>query len=176
MGISIRAYARHRGVSDAAVRKAIKAGRIVKESDGTIDPVKADAAWERNTNPAQQRQSGANPSANQGTQPKPVQASNPIRPKSPAGNPQGPDYQTSRAIRETYAARMAKLDFEERNGDLLRADEVRVEAFNTARRVRDRLLTIPFRVASVLAAETDERKIEGILNQELRNAMEELSQ
>ena len=37
MGISIRAYARHRGVSDTAVRKAIKTGRITKERDGSID-------------------------------------------------------------------------------------------------------------------------------------------
>ena len=35
MGLSIRAYARHRGVSDAAVRKAIAAGRITPEADGT---------------------------------------------------------------------------------------------------------------------------------------------
>ena len=42
MGISIRAYGRHRGVSDAAVRKAIKAGRITPEPDGSIDPDKAD--------------------------------------------------------------------------------------------------------------------------------------
>ncbi len=55
MGISIRAYGRHRGVSDAAVRKAIKAGRITPEADGTIDPEKADAEWGRNTDVAQQR-------------------------------------------------------------------------------------------------------------------------
>ena len=36
MGISIRAYARHRGVSDTAVHKAIRAGRITPEADGTI--------------------------------------------------------------------------------------------------------------------------------------------
>ncbi|MGD7355455.1 elements of external origin, partial [Ralstonia pseudosolanacearum] len=49
MGISIRAYARHRGVSDAAVRKAIAAGRITPEADGTIDTDRADAEWARNT-------------------------------------------------------------------------------------------------------------------------------
>jgi hypothetical protein len=43
MGLSIRAYAQHRGVSHTAVAKAIKAGRISKEADGTIDPAKADA-------------------------------------------------------------------------------------------------------------------------------------
>jgi AcrB/AcrD/AcrF family len=55
MGISIRAYARHHGVSDAAVRKAIKAGRITREADGTVDAAHADARWVRRTDPAQQR-------------------------------------------------------------------------------------------------------------------------
>ncbi|WP_086930685.1 hypothetical protein [Agarilytica rhodophyticola] len=49
MGISIRAYARHRGISDTAVRKAIKAGRITKEGDGSIDVEKADREWHMNT-------------------------------------------------------------------------------------------------------------------------------
>ena len=49
MGLSIRAYAQHRGVSHTAVAKAIKAGRISKEPDGSIDPAKADAQWARNT-------------------------------------------------------------------------------------------------------------------------------
>nr|CUV48071.1 protein of unknown function [Ralstonia solanacearum] len=49
MGISIRGYARHRGVSDAAVRKAIAAGRITPEAGGTIDSDRADAEWARNT-------------------------------------------------------------------------------------------------------------------------------
>ena len=31
MGISIRAYARHRGVTDTAVHKAIRAGRMPRE-------------------------------------------------------------------------------------------------------------------------------------------------
>ena len=42
MGLSIRAYARHRGVSDTAVHKAIRAGRITPEPDGTIDADRAD--------------------------------------------------------------------------------------------------------------------------------------
>ena len=54
-GMGLREYARYRGVSSAAVGKAIKSGRIQKELDGTIDPVKADADWAANTNQAQQR-------------------------------------------------------------------------------------------------------------------------
>ena len=41
MGLSIRAYAAHRGVSHTSVRKAIASGRLSPEPDGTIDPVKA---------------------------------------------------------------------------------------------------------------------------------------
>ena len=55
MGISIRAYARQRGVSDTSVHKAIKAGRIALESDGSIDVERADAHWSDRTDPSQQR-------------------------------------------------------------------------------------------------------------------------
>ena len=49
MGLSIRAYARHRGVSDTAVHKAIRTGRITPEADGTIDPQRADRDWAKNS-------------------------------------------------------------------------------------------------------------------------------
>ena len=49
MGLSIRAYARHRGVSHVAVKKAIDTGRITALPDGTIDPDAADAQWAQNT-------------------------------------------------------------------------------------------------------------------------------
>ncbi|MEI7599997.1 MAG: hypothetical protein WCJ41_11845 [Aestuariivirga sp.] len=45
MGLSIRAYAAHRGVSHTSVRKAIASGRLTTGPDGTIDPDKADRAW-----------------------------------------------------------------------------------------------------------------------------------
>jgi len=51
MGLSIRAYARHRGVSHVAVKKAIDSGRITQNPDGTIDADTADQDWQRNTLP-----------------------------------------------------------------------------------------------------------------------------
>ena len=70
MGLSIRAYARQRGVSDTAVHKAIKSGRITPEPDGTINPIKANAAWNRNSDPAQQRKQPPPPTSK--IQPKPA--------------------------------------------------------------------------------------------------------
>ena len=55
MGVSLRAYARHRGCSLTAVQKAIRGGRITPEPDGTIDPGKADAEWSANTGAARGR-------------------------------------------------------------------------------------------------------------------------
>jgi hypothetical protein len=53
--LSLRGYARHRGVSLAAVQKAIKAGRIVTMADGQIDSAQADAKWEMRTRPGRLR-------------------------------------------------------------------------------------------------------------------------
>jgi hypothetical protein len=52
VGLSIRAYARQRGVNHVAVLKAVKQGRIALEPDGTVDAAKADASWERSSDPA----------------------------------------------------------------------------------------------------------------------------
>ena len=55
MGVSRRSYAAQRGVSEAAVRKAIATGRITTLPDGTIDPTRADSEWGAQTDPAKQR-------------------------------------------------------------------------------------------------------------------------
>jgi hypothetical protein len=47
--LSIRAYARHRGVRLQAVREAIASGRIALRPDGKVDAEAADGEWERNT-------------------------------------------------------------------------------------------------------------------------------
>ena len=180
MGLSIRAYAQHRGVSHTAVAKAIKAGRISKEPDGSIDPAKADAQWARNTLPSQNLNTGAaKPAAKVATPPvsTPVAtvSSRELPPPLETGRISAPDYQTSRAIREAYAARLAKLEYEERTAKLISSDEVEMRTFNLARRLRDRMQTLPRRLAAALAAEQDPRVIEQRLDDEIRQALEELS-
>ncbi|MDD3030621.1 MAG: hypothetical protein PHS57_10180 [Alphaproteobacteria bacterium] len=152
MGMNISAYARHRGVSHVAVLKAIKAGRIVKEADGTIDPVKADAAWDKNTNPAQQRSDG-----------------------DPPQTINGPSYAQSRAIREAYNARLAKLEYEEKSGSLVRTDSVKVAWFNVLRVLRDRVLSAPDRLAPIVAVETDPKRVRELMDAELRQILNDVA-
>jgi hypothetical protein len=179
MGLSIRAYAQHRGVSHTAVAKAIKAGRISKEPDGSIDPAKADAQWARNTLPSQNpNTSAAKPAPKVATPTVSTVSSReaqvPLETRATA-----PDYQTSRAIREAYAARLAKLEFEERTGKLLNADEVKVKHFNLARLLRDRIQQIPRKLApqivAAVVAQPDQRVVEDLLMDAIREALEELS-
>jgi hypothetical protein len=55
VGISKREFARRVGVSPAAVRKALKAGRIDLLPDGTIDEAATIARWAQTTDPARTR-------------------------------------------------------------------------------------------------------------------------
>ena len=87
------------------------------------------------------------------------------------GGAQPSTYAQARAAREMYQARLAKLDYEQKIGKLVPADEVKAEAFRAARQVRDVLLNISGRVAHVLAAETDPAKVSARLDDEIRDVL-----
>jgi hypothetical protein len=68
-------------------------------------------------------------------------------------------------------ARLAKIDFEERTAKLVSSDEVQVAAFNRFRQFRDGMLNIPDRLAAVLAAESQPRRVHELLTTEIRKAL-----
>jgi hypothetical protein len=158
--LSLRAYARHRGVSLAAVQKAIRSGRITPNADGLIDSDRADAEWTAKTRPGQHRARSVAPAR---------------RELSDAPVSGAVDYSRARAIRESYLARLAKIEFEEKTGKLVSRDEVQVAAFTRARMVRDNLLNIPDRLAATLAAESDVDKVHRLLTDEIRMALDALA-
>ena len=77
------------------------------------------------------------------------------------------DFVTARTMREAFRAKMAKLEYEEKSGTLTEAAKVRQDAFKAGRIIRDELLAIPDRLADVLAAEDDPRKVGELLQEEL---------
>jgi len=158
--LSLRAYARHRGVSLAAVQKAIRSGRITPNAEGLIDSDRADAEWKSNTRPSQHR---ARSTASAAREPAEQQTAGAI------------DYFRARAIRESYLARLAKIEFEEKTAKLVSRDEVQVAAFTRGRVVRDNLLNIADRLAATLAAENDVDKVHRLLSDEIRMALDALA-
>jgi hypothetical protein len=122
-----------------------------------IDADEADRDWSRNT--ASKRE--------------------PTQPPTTAGSGSVPSYSQSRAIREAYLARLAKLDYldyEERSGKLVDAEEVARATTIMAMGTRDGLLAILSRIAPILAAETDEREVYQLLDEEIRRTLGSLSQ
>ena len=201
--LSQRAYARHRGCSQAAVWKAIRDGRIsvVKLAKGVkINPRTADREWTENTDrsksrntetgdPKRQRPAGE-PSAPMrldgigGTeQLELVEIPADKEPVKPGGNgnggagedPEIRSYARSRAQREAALARKAELELELQLGSLVSTEDVRRAAVNAARKARDMLVAIPERVAAVLAAIDNPDEILTVLETEIERVCGELS-
>jgi hypothetical protein len=59
------------------------------------------------------------------------------QPMEPPKLESGLEYSKARAVRESYLARLAKIDFEERTEKLVSRDEMQVAAFNRYRTFRD---------------------------------------
>ena len=178
--MSLRAYARHRGVSLRAVQKAIASGRISARADGLVDAPTADASCARNTAP--RPIPAAKPAKRPVIVPTPEGAHHHAEPRQAAREPVEPpklesglEYSKARAVKESYLARLAKIDFEERTEKLVSRDEMKVAAFNRYRTFRDGMLNIPDRLAAVLAAESDPRRTHELLSTEIRKALTEFS-
>lgn len=149
MGLSIRAYARHRGVSDAAVRKAIAAGRITPEGDGTVDPERADAEWARNTE-----------APRNGTRARVVKAATPPETAStaPVGDGQaslptgGASLLQARTVNEVVKAQTNKVRLARLKGELVDRNQAIAHVFKLSRAERDAWLNWPARISAQMAA------------------------
>jgi hypothetical protein len=154
MGLSIRAYARHRGVSHVAVLRAAKAGRIPLEPDGTIDPVKADAAWQRSTDPAKAK--GTSKKASEKLKPVPDAAVGSVRETlKEQGLPSGGNvtFVQARTAHEIAKAYLARLRLQTMKGELVDRARATALVFRLAREERDAWLNWPARIAALMAAE-----------------------
>ena len=151
MGISIRAYARHRGVTDTAVHKAIRAGRIAPEADGTIDAAKADAEWTRNSAPAR---SGTQARAPRVAVPEAADMGRETgRDAGAAALPAGgASLLQARTVNEVVKAQTNKVRLARLKGELVERSQVVAHVFKLARDERDAWLNWPARVSAQMAA------------------------
>ncbi len=173
--VSQREYGRQRGVSHVSVQRAVNSGRI-STVDGKIDPVQADREWRENTDQSKPRNRITG---------RPKHARIPAEPSEPmdlrvarephGGNSSATGYARARAARELYQAQLVKLELDRQRGTLVRADQVKVAAFNSARKARDQLIALPNRVAALLAATQDTAEVQRILDEEIEKICLDLS-
>ncbi|AAU91211.1 conserved hypothetical protein [Methylococcus capsulatus str. Bath] len=172
MGISIRAYARHRGVTDTAVHKAIRAGRITPEADGTIDPEKADREWARNSGPP-----------NTGTRTKVPKVAVPDAPgmgsEGPAALPTGgASLLQARTVNEVVKAQTNKVRLARLKGELVDRNQAIAHVFKLARAERDAWLNWPARISAQMAARlgVDPHTMHVALEAAVREHLQELGE
>lgn len=157
MGMTPAAYAAHRGVSDRAVRKAIESGRLIKSATRKggrwlIDPEIADLEWDRNTalqKVRTARQINDGKSKARGEDP-----GEPEAPQLPPGTGRGVGtYTQAKAAAEGYRAMLLKLDYQERDGSLVRKADVERHLFEVAKQVKDAVLRLgPLMIGEIAKA------------------------
>jgi hypothetical protein len=164
--LSVTEYAKSRGKSQPAVSEAIRQGRLQKcltvmpSGRYKIEPELADQEWADNTDVLT---GGASHLSKR---------THPMKPPPEPGETL--TYAEARAQHERFKSRLAELEVATIEGKLVNADEVKREAFRTARQVRDSLLNLPDRLAAELAAEPNQFKVHQRLVKEIRRALEEL--
>lgn len=157
-------YAKHRGVSEAAVSQAVSAGRI-SLIDGRIDPAVADIQWARNTRARQSNQPAvAAPGESQGPRGVQAGARDDVIPE--------PDYAAFRARRERADALIAEMTEAKMSGAMLMREDVDRAIFEVAREIRDRLTACARRIASEVAAIPTAEGCEAVIDREHRIVLE----
>lgn len=186
MGVSIRAYGRHRGVSHPAVLKAIAEGRITKEPDGTIDPDKADAHWNDGIIP---KGSGSG-MGGAVREKKPVAGAKRAVPREAVetvqetlraegrevpAQPGGMTFIQARTANEIMKAQERKLKLDKMRGELVDRAKATALFFNLGRQERDAWMNWPVRVAALIAAETnaDVHAVQNSLDKYVRQQLAE---
>lgn len=154
-GLTPIEYARRKGWSKQYVSRLLKEGRITRGRDGRIDPKKADAAIEATSEPsrADHKKGGAG--------------------ENGKGNLSYEAYAKSRAEEKAYSARLKRLAYLSKRGDLIPASKVRQQAYDVAHLVQQRLLVLPDRVARIFGS-SDPEKIRRVTD-EFRAILQDLS-
>ncbi|CDK97898.1 protein of unknown function [Magnetospirillum gryphiswaldense MSR-1 v2] len=174
MGLSIRAYARHRGVSHVSVLRAAKAGRIPQEPDGSIDPAKADAAWDAQTDPARKAPA---PAPEKAAPIPPIQAALSSPPQREALPATGANFNQARTAHEVAKAQKARIQVQRLKDEVIDRANALALVFKLARQERDAWVTWPARVAGQMAAEAgiEPHTMQVLLENHVRAHLNELA-
>nr|WP_246484042.1 hypothetical protein [Wolbachia endosymbiont of Rhagoletis cerasi] len=149
-------WARELGVSKQYVCYLVKKG-IVELEDGLIDREQANRAIEAIRDPSQPlRRKGREEGEKRGN------------------NELSTMLLKTRIKNEMERGKLLEAKAKAEIGELISVEEVKTEAFNVARVVRNNLLNIPDRVSALLASMNDTEKIHETLTEEIRTALEEL--
>jgi phage terminase Nu1 subunit (DNA packaging protein) len=182
--VPLREFGRMIGVSGEAVRKAVDSGRIPREAMGEIvlktgktrPAIKnvqiAISSWGANTNENHAGQRGK-VRADKAVEPEQREAKESPLPAGASG------FAKAKAVRETFQAKLAQLEYEEKSGKLISTEKVRIAQFTQGQLIREAVLNMPDRIAAQLAAELGREisahVVRTVMDTELRNILIEVA-
>ncbi len=163
----------HRGVSEAAVSKAIRQKRI-SLIDGKIDPAVADVQWSANTRvrASATGKAAKNVVAHVGPQSNAERA--PATDPDPADVAAPAGYSTSRARREAAEADLAEIRLATERGEIVEKRAVDKAAFEAARAMRDGLMNCSRRLGATVAVLSTPDECAAAISSEHRNLLQKL--
>jgi len=170
---SNRELARQLGVSETAIRKAEKAGRIRKEAGGGWDLAKVRAAWGSNTDQAQQRgRMKPVPEAAVGA------VRDTLKEQGEAVAAGAMTYMQARTANEVLKAQERRLKLQQIKGEVVDRAKAVAQVFRLARDERDAWINWPARAAAVIAAElqVDSHQLHTVLERQVREHLAELAE
>lgn len=157
MAMSVVAYAEHRGCSDSYIRRMRRLGKLVMHADGKrILVAQSDALLDDITDPM--RGGDRTPGAE-------LRGAAPAAPSLPAGVP---SVQEAMRRERLARARTAELELGELAKELTRTKGVERAVFTLVRQALNSMMNLPGRLRAKLAAESDPRAIEAMLDTEIR--------
>ena len=157
--VSLREYARRRGVSLSAVQSAIRSGRIKTTPSGRIDVEEANRDWFINTDPALQRK------------PDPLFETQ-IEQSGSKTNSLG-TFQQAKTADIYYRAMIAKVKLKVLTGEVVDKKKAAEYAYMLGRDFRELALSFPVRYGAIIASElgTDEHTTVVILEKYVRELL-----
>jgi hypothetical protein len=156
---SNRELARQLGISETAVRRAEKAGRIRRERDGLWNAEKVKAAWADNTDQAQQRPPREATERPRRTSLKPVPEAavgavrETLREHGEPVSAGGMTFMQARTANEVLKAQERRLRLRQMKVELVDRAKAVAQVFRLAREERDAWVNWPARVVAMMAAE-----------------------
>jgi hypothetical protein len=181
---SNRELARELGVSETAVRRAEKAGRIGREADGSWDLAKVKSAWAGNTDQTQQRPALSSEATGGRRTMKPVPEAavgavrDTLREHGEPVSAGGMTFMQARTANEVLKAQERRVRLQRMKGELVDRARAVAQVFKLAREERDAWVNWPARVAAMMAAELeiDTHKLHTVLERHVREHLGELAE
>lgn len=153
-------YSRHRKVNRSHITRLAQRGILVMRGK-LVDVAASDAVLDDRPVDVEPQQASPPPQ---------------VRPAVDSLSGQsGTSFAQARTVEIVFRAKLRKLEYEVRQKKVIEVELVRKSMADAGRGVRDGILAIPDRLATVLAAESDGKKVHSVLRVELMRELEVLA-